>query len=159
MLEMPASAPLAGHDGPVDRILALIREKGGRVTGPKRATVEILAGSDHRHLSAEEIAEEVRRRQPDVAPSTIYRILSALEDIGVVTHVHLGHGPSTYHLADDTHRHLVCRTCNAVIEIPDHELTSFKQRLATAYGFTVADEHFALVGDCQACRAAQAAPA
>ena len=40
-----------------------------------------------------------------------------LETIGVITHVHLGHGPSTFHLADPPHYHAVCASCGAVVEV------------------------------------------
>jgi Fur family ferric uptake transcriptional regulator len=137
-------------------ILALLRAAGGRVTSTRRATIEVLlAGGVHRHLSAEELADEVRARLPDVAESTIYRTLTALEELGVVTHVHLGHGPSTFHLAGQAHHHLVCRLCGAVIEVPSYEFTAMSRRLRDVYGFSVSEEHFAISGECPTCRALQ----
>src|SRR5277367_4587959 len=105
----------SGTAAAAEGIVAKLRASGGRITATRRATIEVLlAGGDHRHLSAEDVAAEVRARLPDVAESTIYRTLAALEELGVVTHVHLGHGPSTFHLADQAHRHLVCRHCQAI---------------------------------------------
>jgi Fur family ferric uptake transcriptional regulator len=141
--------PLSAAEG----IVAKLRASGGRITATRRVTIEVLlAGGDHRHLSAEDVASEVRARLPDVAESTIYRTLSALEDLGVVTHVHLGHGPSTFHLADQAHRHLVCRHCNGIIEVPSGELDELAVRLDRAYGFSISNEHFALIGECRTCR-------
>ena len=88
------------------------------MTSTRRATVETLLANVDRHISAEEIVTAVRRRQPDVAESTIYRTLATLEDLGLITHMHLDHGPATFHLADHPHRHLVCRRCHAVTETP-----------------------------------------
>ena len=43
--------------------------------------------------------------------STIYRTLELLEQLGLVTHTHLGHGAPRYHLAAEAeHVHLVCPT-------------------------------------------------
>lgn len=132
----------------------MLRGRGGRVTATRRATIEVLlAGGDHRHLSADDVAAEVRQRLPDVAESTIYRTLTALEELGVVTHVHLGHGPSTFHLADQAHRHLVCRRCGSVIEVPAYEFVALARRLEAIYGFAMSSEHFAIVGQCGTCRA------
>jgi Fur family ferric uptake transcriptional regulator len=137
-----------------DGIVAKLRAGGGRITATRRVTIEVLlAGGDHRHLRAEDIAVEVRQRLPDVAESTIYRTLAALEELGVVTHVHLGHGPSTFHLADHPHRHLVCRHCQTTIEVPSAEFTQLAKRLHDTYGFDIAEEHFALVGECRQCGA------
>jgi Fur family ferric uptake transcriptional regulator len=150
----PGPGPATGTA--TEGILALLRAAGGRVTSTRRATIEVLvAGGAHRHLSAEEIADEVRARLPDVAESTIYRTLTALEELGVVTHVHLGHGPSTFHLAGQAHHHLVCRLCGAVIEVPSYEFTAMSRRLRDVYGFSVSEEHFAISGECPTCRALQ----
>lgn len=131
----------------------MLRARGGRVTATRRVTIDVLlAGGDHRHLSAEEVAGEVRQRLPDVAESTIYRTLTALEELGVVTHVHLGHGPSTFHLADQGHRHLVCQHCESVTEVPAYEFAALARRLDDAYGFAMSSEHFAIVGRCRNCR-------
>lgn len=136
-----------------DGIVAQLRARGGRITATRRAIIEVLlAGGQHRHLSAEDVATEVRARLPDVAESTIYRTLGALEDLGLITHVHLGHGPSTYHLAEEGHRHLICRHCQTIIEVPFQEFADLSQRLESHYGFSISGEHFALVGECQACR-------
>jgi Fur family ferric uptake transcriptional regulator len=142
----------AGAGVTADGILSRLRANGGRVTASRRATIEVLLGGDHRHLSAEDVADEVRARLPDVAESTIYRTLTALEELGVVTHVHLGHGPSTFHLTDEAHRHLVCGGCQAVIEVPDAEFVELRRRLDDVYGFAMSGEHFAIIGECRACR-------
>lgn len=145
----------------VDGIMAVLRANGGRATATRRATVEaLLAGGSHRHLRAEEVVGEVRRRLPDAAESSIYRTLGVLEDLGLVTHVHLDHGPSTFHLADPSHRHLACERCGSVVEVPSAELAPLAHRLSEAYGFVMSTEHFAIAGLCRACRAAgQCAPA
>jgi Fur family transcriptional regulator, ferric uptake regulator len=148
---------LGGHPD-AEEIVALLRARGGRVTPTRRATINVLlAGGEHRHLSAEDVATEVRRLLPDVAESTIYRTLTALEELGVVTHVHLGHGPGTFHLAEAAHRHLVCQRCDSVIEVPAFEFIALARRLEEVYGFAMSSEHFAIVGQCRNCRAEVAA--
>jgi Fur family ferric uptake transcriptional regulator len=145
----------SGTAAAAEGIVAKLRASGGRITATRRATIEVLlAGGDHRHLSAEDVAAEVRARLPDVAESTIYRTLAALEELGVVTHVHLGHGPSTFHLADQAHRHLVCRHCQAIVEVPSAEFDDLAQRLEHEYGFSISNEHFALIGECEDCHTA-----
>lgn len=136
----------------VEEVLAALRRAGARITATRRATVETLLANHDRHVSAEEIVAAVRRRQPDVAESTIYRTLSTLEDLGVIAHVHLGHGPATFHLAGHRHHHLVCRSCRAVIETPADLYGDLAAELQRRYGFVLSDEHFALSGECRACR-------
>ena len=142
---------LALDTEPVEAVLYQMRRRGGRATLTRRATIAVLL-SGRRHLSAEDIVKEVKANHPDVAESTIYRNLTALEDLGLVSHVHLGHGPSTYHLADESHQHLVCRRCGKVIEVPDEEFVPLAERLSSAYGFQIQPRHFAISGECRRCR-------
>lgn len=136
----------------VEEILSALRRSGGRITSTRRATVETLLANANRHISAEEIVAEVRRRHSDVAESTIYRTLSALEELGLITHMHLDHGPATFHLADHEHRHLVCRNCHGIIETPAEMYADLAAEAERRYGFLVDSEHFALGGLCAACR-------
>jgi Fur family ferric uptake transcriptional regulator len=142
----PATPALA------DDIMARLRASGGRVTATRRATVEVLLSAADRHLNAEQIVDAVRARLPDVAGSTIYRTLAALEDLAVISHVHLDHGPATFHFGDRTHRHLVCRHCHTIIETPADLFADLAEDLDRRYGFSIIGEHFALAGECRACR-------
>lgn len=136
----------------VDEILEELRQSGARITTCRRTTVETLVANHDRHISAEEIIAAVRARHTDVAESTIYRTLSTLEELGLITHMHLDHGPATFHLADDRHRHLVCRRCHQVLETPADLYAGVTRELYERYGFEVQDEHFAVTGVCRQCR-------
>jgi Fe2+ or Zn2+ uptake regulation protein len=138
-------------DDRLDALLAAVRRRGGRVTTARRAVLAALLETDGRHLGAEAIGEEVRARHPDVHLSTVYRTLDALEQLGLVVHVHLGHGPSTYHLVDGLPHHAVCGACGAVIELPADVFAGLEQRLADEHGFILEPHHFALAGRCRAC--------
>ena len=142
------------HSGvQVDDVLALVRERGGRVTTPRRAVVEALLSGEGEHLTAEAIAARVQAAHPDVHLSTVYRTLEALEEMGVTSHVHLGHGPSTYHLAGEAHHHAVCDRCGRVVELPVDLFDDLGERVLTGTGFHIAPEHFALSGTCRQCAA------
>ena len=133
------------------RILAELREQGGRLTRARIALVDALLEADG-HVTAEDLAGAVQARHPDVHRSTIYRTLDALERAGVVDHVHLGHGRAVYHLADDPHQHLVCEACGHVIEVPDTLFDEVGAVLRRRYGFAIRPNHFAVLGRCRACR-------
>ncbi len=137
-------------DARVEAILGRLRERGGRITRARRALVGALVSAEH-HVTADDLAELVQRARPDVHRSTIYRTLVDLEEMGVVDHVHLGHGRAVYHLLDDPHQHLVCEACGAVIEAPDTLFRPLARRLLADYGFTLRPHHFAVLGRCGEC--------
>jgi Fur family ferric uptake transcriptional regulator len=136
----------------VEAIITKIRQSGGRATNTRRATIGVLVNTGQSHLSAEDIVSQVKLQHPDVAESTIYRHLATLEELGVVEHVHLGHGPSTYHLTEDGHQHLLCERCGKVIEVPEDTFAPLADQLATTYGFQIHPRHFAIMGLCRQCQ-------
>lgn len=130
-----------------------LRELGQRWTPARRAVLEVI-GSTSAHLSADEIAVAVARREPDVHRATVFRTLERLVSLGVVTHVHLPHGAATYHLqeADERmHLHLHCRSCGAVIDADPGLLDGVTARLSETSGFVLDPDHTALSGRCRAC--------
>jgi Fur family transcriptional regulator, ferric uptake regulator len=131
-------------------ILDELRAKGGRITSARRALVRALVTADG-HVTADDLAAEVQRAHPDVHRSTIYRTLDALEQLGVVDHTHLGHGPAVYHLTDQRHQHLVCESCGHVVEAPRDLFDGLARELERRYRFTLRPEHFAALGRCSAC--------
>jgi Fur family ferric uptake transcriptional regulator len=134
-------------------ILALLRARGGRVTTCRRAILETFLGSGG-HVTADVLTARVQVGPPVVHESTVYRFLDELERLGVVDHVHLGHGPAVYHLASDAHHHLVCERCGIVVEVPSDVFAGLRTRLADDFGFAVEPRHFAVTGRCRACTAA-----
>ena len=136
--------------GRLQGILDLLRSQGGRVTPARRALISALVAADS-HVTADDLAATVHGRHPDVHRSTVYRTLDALERLGVVDHVHLGHGRAVYHLADQPHQHLVCEMCEAVIEVPDALFAELDAAARSLYGFTIRPKHFAVLGRCRDC--------
>lgn len=137
------------------RILDTFVAAGGRRTMARQAIVEALVASGS-HVTADDVARLVRRRFPSVNISTVYRTLDTLEELGVIDHVHLGHGRAIYHLTDEDHQHLVCERCEQVEELPGAKLAPFIRMLDREFGFEVDRRHFAIVGRCRRCRRARA---
>lgn len=138
-------------------ILERLRAAGGRVTGPRRAVVAALLAADG-HVTADDIALAVQADDPDVHLSTVYRTLDALEQVGVVEHVHLGHGRAVYHLADDPHQHLVCEGCGTVVEAPHDLFAEVAAHVQATYRFHLRPHHFAVLGRCEGCAAGDLRP-
>ena len=144
---------MAGGDvaASVEDVLALVRARGGRVTESRRTLLEVLFEAGE-HRSAEELAAAVQARAPDVHISTIYRNLEDLQELGVVVHSHLGHGPATYQLAALAHAHFICEECGATLEAPDELFRGLAATVRAKLGFSIDPHHFAMLGLCRACQ-------
>jgi Fur family ferric uptake transcriptional regulator len=134
----------------VDSVLEQLRADGGRITTARRLLVKELLRA-RGHVTAEKLVKRVQASQPDVAESTIYRILDSLERLGVIVHTHLGHGPAVYHLAEESHGHLVCDHCGAVIEVPLDLLGKVTSAVREHHRFEIGVQHFAIGGTCSRC--------
>ena len=135
----------------IDELLDHLRQRGDRVTVARRAVLEELLDEPDSHLTAEELADRIHRRHPDLHLSTVYRTVEFLEQAGLLTQVHVGHGPSSYHFAADRHHHAVCQRCGAEVELPGDLFGPVVARLHRDYGFEADPHHLAISGTCAAC--------
>ncbi len=128
-----------------------VRASGKRMTLQRRLVLEALGRARH-HTTAEEIAARIRRRHPQIDPSTVYRNLEALEELGLVTHTHFEDRVTRWHLADaERHGHLICRSCGLETEVPMALLEPLARRLRSEHGFQADLAHSAVVGICAQC--------
>jgi Fur family ferric uptake transcriptional regulator len=140
-------------DGPAPEWHARLRARGYRLTPQREMVLQAVTALGH--ATPDEIAERVQATAKGVNISTVYRTLELLEELGLVTHTHLGHGAPTYHAADDAdHLHLVCRECGRVEEVAPDVIDSAAQQIAAEHGFHVDASHFAIFGTCAGCRGA-----
>lgn len=127
-----------------------LRSEGFRIT-PQRQLV-LDAVNALRHGTPDEILAEVQRHATGVNLSTIYRALEVLEQVGLVTHAHIGHGAPTYHAVDsETHIHLACDACGSVTSITADVMEPLVRGLRADQGFEVDVSHVAFHGRCRAC--------
>ncbi|MCX4395065.1 Fur family transcriptional regulator [Streptomyces sp. NBC_01767] len=133
-----------------------LRQRGYRLTPQRQLVLEAVDALEH--ATPDDILCEVRRTASGVNISTVYRTLELLEELGLVSHAHLGHGAPTYHLADRHHHiHLVCRDCTDVIEADVSVVAEFTAKLRDGFGFETDMKHFAIFGRCAGCTAKAAA--
>ncbi len=129
-----------------------LREQGYRITPQRQLVLEAVERL--RHGTPEAILVEVQRTASGVNLSTIYRTLEVLEEVGLVTHAHIGHGAPTYHaVEEELHIHLVCDRCRAVESVPAEVAAAFVERLQDDFGFDTDIAHISMHGSCRTCSA------
>jgi len=124
-------------------LLNTIRAHGMRVSAARRSVLsQLWAASEP--LTAEEVAGAA-----DLA--SVYRNLNALAAIGVVRHVHLGHGPSRYALSDRYGGWTTCEVCGRSTALSGEALDRIRTAVLAAASFDARLDHFALMGRCADC--------
>ena len=138
----------------VDRwadVPARLRSRGLRWTPQRRLLVEVLRRTDG-HVTGAELVERCRGIDPATTPSTVYRTLDVLEELGLVSHSHGARGRQEFHVgATSDHAHLVCGTCGARQELARHQVQPIADDVLLRYGFKVDLEHLTIEGYCAAC--------
>jgi len=150
---MSRSRPLpAAEPCPWDEIPDRLRATGMRWTPQRRNLVGVLQSVEG-HVSAAELIERCRAADPTTTPSTVYRTLDVLEDLGIVCHGHGGDGREEYHvLPQAPHGHFYCDGCGAVLEIRDELAQEVVQLLEARLGFEIDLSHVTISGRCRGCR-------
>jgi Fe2+ or Zn2+ uptake regulation protein len=135
-------------------VLEQIRQDGRRLTRPRQAVARALLEAED-WLRPEEVWARARRYFPSVGLVTVYRTLALLEELGLARRIHLPQGCHGYAPAGLAHgHHLVCRSCNQVIEFEGTEdLTPLIRRVARRTGYAVEEHLLELVGRCPTCQA------
>jgi Fur family ferric uptake transcriptional regulator len=130
----------------------ILREKGHRLTPQRMLVIEALHNAD-RHISAEELYEQLHSRYPYANISTVYRTLELLKELNLVTETDFGEGYVRYHVAEKGHHHhLLCQTCGKIMDVEEVALYPLKDTLLRKYGFDADLRHLAISGQCSKCR-------
>lgn len=130
--------------------IATLRAGGLRVSAARRIVLEALfAAGDP--ATAEELASGLDGRLPASDLGSMYRNLETLEELGLVRHVHFGHGAGRYVLSAGADRgYVACHRCGAFSELEETAVGALRAAVEHT-GFTARFTHFPVVGLCAAC--------
>ncbi|CAN5857937.1 Fur family transcriptional regulator [soil metagenome] len=143
--------PSALERQPWSDIRARLRERGLRWTPQRRLLIEVMAETDG-HITAVELVERCRAADPETTPSTVYRSLDVLEDLGLIRHCHGMDGREEFHVLPQTeHGHLFCQSCGRSWDLEGEQAAAFTRALLRKRGFAVDLSHLSVVGLCAEC--------
>ena len=128
-----------------------LRGSGHKMT-PQRMMILTSLRHAKGHLSAADIYERVKQEYPYVDISTVYRTLSVLKDLRLISETHMGTGDAAFEwVATERHHHLICRKCGDVAQLDHHYLERLGTQIAMDVGFQADIDHFAIYGLCAVC--------
>lgn len=126
---------------------AAVREYGMRLSSARRLLLEALFAAD-----GPRTAEELAATHEGTDVASVYRNLERLEAIGLVRHVHLGHGPGLYALSGSfADGYVVCDHCGRREAASSDQLEAIRSTVRTQFGYEAAFSHFPIVGLCPDC--------
>jgi Fur family transcriptional regulator, ferric uptake regulator len=138
-------------DGTVD-LTAILRQRGHRVTRPRRAVWDALVRAGE-HVTVEELAAAVTADGVDVDQASVYRALGLFASMGLARVSRLGDGDAgRWEVAHpDEHFHLVCRDCGEVEHHVGSLVAELTSHLEEGHGFQVTGVDLVVTGRCAGC--------
>ena len=136
-----------------DAFRTYLREHNLPVTAQRVAIADIILGTD-RHLSAEDIANELKAQGSNAGTATVYRTLEVLVKSGLVVERDFGEGFKRFEASRGVphHEHLICTSCGRVTEFRDERLERMTTVLAETHDYTRQRHRLVIHGLCGNCR-------
>jgi Fur family transcriptional regulator, stress-responsive regulator len=129
-----------------------LRSRGLRVTRPRLAVLEVLAGSGH--LEVEEITARVRERLDSVSVQAIYDVLGALARAGLARRIEPAGSAARYEArTGDNHHHVVCRGCGMMADVDCAVGEAPCLDPSASHGFELDEAEVTFWGLCPGCQA------
>ena len=120
-------------------------EAGLKMTGQRRVILEVL-GTASDHPSVEDVYDRAKKIDSSISIATVYRTLSLLDELDLVTRHEFQEGYSRYEVNWDHHHHLVDLETGQVIEFQNEELERLKVKIAKELGYDLIDHRLELYG-------------
>ena len=132
----------------LDEAYDVVRRAGLRLSAARRIVLQALFAAEG-PVTAEQVASRAA-----LELTSVYRNLETFEQLGLVRHVHLGHGAGRYALAGgDETEFVLCEACGSARAVAPIELEGVRAAVRKATGLEARFSHFPIVGVCESCRA------
>ena len=129
-----------------------LHDAGLRVTQQRLAVLDELRRAPH--AEADELVRRLRPRLGAVSAQTVYGVVGALEEAGLVRRIDLpGHAWRYETRVADNHHHLVCRACGRVQDVDCVVGAAPCLAPSDTHGFTIEAADVVFSGLCAACAA------
>ncbi len=105
----------------VEDISRKIEEKGLKVTPQRIAIFEAILKLNN-HPSADNIIDFIRKSHPNISTATVYKVLDALTESGLIKRVKTEKDIMRYDAILENHHHLYCSKSDRIENYNDEEL-------------------------------------
>ena len=126
-----------------------LKSAGLKATLPRLKIINLFELSKVRHLTAEDVYKLLLNEGLDIGLATVYRVLTAVQQAGLLVRHHFESGKAVFELNQGTHHdHLVCLQCGRVEEFYDADIEKRQIKIARERGFEISEHALYLYADC-----------
>ncbi len=130
-----------------------LRQKGLKQTSQRQLILDTFL-STTKHISADDLHGMIRRQNPRIGFSTVYRTLRLFTECGLAREVNFGDGRARFERALDKsqHGHMICTRCGRAEEFNIASVQRTIRQITTKSGFEAEGHRFEIYGLCRRCR-------
>lgn len=130
-----------------------LRQHGLQVTAQRVAILEAVAATPH--CTAESVESAVRSALGSISHQAVYDGLAALVEHGLLRRIQPSRSPARFETrVGDNHHHLVCRSCDAMIDVDCAVGHAPCLEPSSTAGYAIDEAEVIYWGLCPACRRA-----
>jgi Fur family peroxide stress response transcriptional regulator len=129
-------------------VIRILTENNLKVTPQRTAVLEVILNLDY-HSTAENIADYLRLNYPHIPIGTVYKILYAFIEKGIIVRVKTDNDVMRYEAKKEKHHHLYCADSERIEDYYDKDLNKLLDNYIKKNkipNFTVEDIRVQIIG-------------
>ena len=115
---MPASIEVYNPMSAYNAAINTLEKNGIRATKQRRILGKLIFDKGKRHLSAENLFDEVKQEERKISMATVYNTLKQFTNLGLIKEIVVDQNKSLYCNNNQSHYHLYIEDEGKVIDIP-----------------------------------------
>ena len=130
----------------------LVRQ-GLNLTRQREEILRCFMGAS-RHMTAEEIYDQMKKKDPSLGRATVFRTVKLLTECGLAAEVASANGPAKFEIKADRphHDHMICVECGRILEFQSPMMERFQDEAVRRHRFTALWHRHEIFGRCRACQ-------
>lgn len=106
----------------------------------------------HRHVTADEVYDYIKKDYPSIGKGTVYRNLSILADENKIRKVEIPNGADCFDFTLEKHYHIRCIKCGKVFDVDMDEIKTLDSFIHDRHGMKFLDFDIVFKGICKDCQ-------
>ena len=143
----------------IDFALGRMQAEKFKITGPRRAVIELLAKST-KALNPYEMKAILEKQKVDIDVVTVYRVLETLEKLALVHKILAFNSyiacntreDETHDGEENCHHYLLCSKCHKVEEFEGEDLSKLEEKVARETKYQINSHYLEFIGLCADCQ-------
>lgn len=135
-----------------DDVKQLLQKANLRLTAPRLAVLAVVE-HEGKHRDAEFILAAAKRRRESLSRQAVYDNLNALVAAGILRRIEPAGRPALYETrVGDNHHHLICRRCQATVDVDCAAGSTPCLKPFDDHGFVIDEAEVVYWGICPSCQ-------